>query len=1540
MRSSKRPILKSIFFFLFLFLTFTHLLQAQNPQAQATQSSEQEQAAGLFEEGKWVASLGADQLTELPVGIRENKNSVEYALLMTKARFTTQNAFIDLYARITVPDGNAPSGKRELYFGAKDVQMSFQGQLFGDVKLVLLGSVGIEFGGRWALRLQGGRFDKETGASHEGKTYVVVNCEGVKEISLHGKLQISDALVVPLDDKGKVIPNAFVETDVVVGLTDWNDLLLEVNLPDFAIAEQVKNADKGYFGFSVKNAVLDMSDSRNSELVSFPQAYRDEGFLSLGAELWRGLYLQNVSVMLPEEFKLRQQGDARITISAENFLLDEYGVSGGFAVENVFPLEEGTTGGEGGWAYSLDKLAVTLTTSRITGGMLSGSIRLPVQSKKNTTVLAYTGEITDDNYLFKIETLKAIHFDIWNAHATLDKSSYIEMKVKDKQFLPKLVLNGKMTISNKPATLENASQDKKGKESLRFEDISFQNLTLQTQAPLISVDYMGFKGEQRLANFPASIKDVSFGFRANRADLSFGVRVGLQEERFSASGRVVIKASMKDEEGHAHWKYEGIDVSALRLDNVDVGVAVVSGGLELMNNDPTYGDGFKADLDAKINALDARLAMNAVFGYKDFRYWGFEGKVEGLKIQASFVQINGFVGGAYYRMKPEFAQQEKLDTIARDRAWNLKPDKNVGLGLKAGILGGILDKNAVSIMAVFNMETNAGGGLSRVGFEGSAVVLASFDKLIPGAEKLAQLQKSTTEKLSKLDFSAKVPDKLKTFLDNSTEKNNATANEQNAEPSNVLGKEFSKKSPINAFMNMHYDFNAKSFHANMEVYVNVAGGLLKGIGDNGRAGWAEVHISNKDKYIHIGTPKDMIGLSLLGFGNSGIKTGSYFMAGTKVLDPPPLPARVANILGKKPSELDYMNHLNTLSTGRGFAFGSHFEFDSGDMTAAFLYARFAVGLGSDLMLRHYADGGCKGRSGAIGIEGWYANGQVYAFLEGELGIKIKLFFVRKKIPIIKAGAAALLQGSGPNPFWIRGYLGGYYSLLGGLVEGRFRFKMEFGEKCEPLQEQVLEGMKIITDVSPSNDDKDVAVFVNPQATFALQIGEPITIPEEDGDHTYKIVLEKFEVFSTKDNTVIEGKQAQGNSADVMNFRPNEVLASNTEYKVRVTVSFQEYKDGRFQTVMMNGKKALETEERTFVTGQAPSYIPKENIEYAYPVFEQQNFYKQQNPSGYVQLKQGQSYLFENNYWDTQVRFISEMGEVVAPDFVYDKNRNRISYTMPDLQLQQKYDLQIISKSKQTSTSDKEQTQKPLPQAVKGNYDHNVQDNQYAFREHKAQAELGEGESNRLNYTFRTSKYLTFGQKVNAFKLQHKLAVKLQGSSDVLFLQNEMNTDEIFDLTELEGTIHSQNRPLLQTEALLDDAYAAIFKKYIYSDPSALALVQKENGATRTNVGFPPKKSISVSSFYPLYLKNGNYHTDMHRVFPYRYDAFLYYKQDWSALERYYANALLSKERTHNAEQILKLPFPVIQNLRYNAVIYYLLPGETTPNETIPYYYEF
>ncbi|WGU70995.1 hypothetical protein QIU18_02930 [Capnocytophaga canimorsus] len=177
----------------------------------------------------------------------------------------------------------------------------------------------------------------------------------------------------------------------------------------------------------------------------------------------------------------------------------------------------------------------------------------------------------------------------------------------------------------------------------------------------------------------------------------------------------------------------------------------------------------------------------------------------------------------------------------------------------------------------------------------------------------------------------------------------------------------------------------------MEAYVNVAGGIIKGRGNNGLAGRAVIHIDPKDWYIHIGTSREMIGLQV-GFGNLSVNAQSYFMIGTKIYETPEPPAKVAEILGMKASNLGYMQSLNQVREGRGFAFGSHLSFDTGDINAGFIYARFAAGLGSDIMLKNYGNTHCKNRSGELGINGWYASGQTYVYLQGELGIRVRLFF--------------------------------------------------------------------------------------------------------------------------------------------------------------------------------------------------------------------------------------------------------------------------------------------------------------------------------------------------------------------------------------------------------------------------------------------------------------------------------------------------------------------------------------------------------------------
>ncbi|PRB04208.1 hypothetical protein CQ046_07720 [Chryseobacterium sp. MYb7] len=1474
--------------------------------------------------GHFTNTINPNDLTELPIGLKENVSNVEYGIVVTKAKFTPEYALINVYARVVTPQQGAEGGKKTLFFGAEDVKLSYNGKIIGDAKLSLLGDINMPFNqNQWMLTLEGGRINKLNGGSVNDNTYVIIDCDGIKELSLKGNVQISRNVLVPLDSNGSVLPEFGsngqtnrVRGDFAFKATDWNDILVKVSITPFAITSQIKNQDKGYFSFFVNNAVLDLSDLRTDPSVMFPQYYNTHGYLIGGTESWRGLYVQTLNIGLPQEFKTEDHIDSRVSFEANNLLIDSYGVSGNFAANNLFPIDRGVTNKENAWRYSLDKIGIDLAASKIVGANLEGAVQLPIQknNNQNNTIpkyLGYRGMITEEEYLISVTTFDDINFDIWSAKATIAAGSTIEMRVKNREFLPKAILNGSLAIGANASADDNDPNEKKDAD---FKGVKFQGLTLQTKAPYITAQYFGVEGEQKLANFPASISDIVVIADGSQASLGFSVTVGLQEERFSATGGMMIRGLITNENNKQRWKYDGFNLTKLGLRNVDIGVAIVSGEFQIMRKDPLYGNGFTAHLNAKIKGIKGiEVDVNATYGYSTFRYWGFEGSVKGLKIQATALTITGFTGGAFYHMVPD--RDMSLNPAYANKALVLKPDNTIGLALRAGIYGSVASDKAVSIMAGFNISTNPNGGLANIGFIGEAVVMADISKLVPG-DPLAGVKDKFKEMTGKPGFlnDLKNNSHVNSFLDTKA------VDEQYPVTEKVEGAIYAK-------LAMNYDFNNSVFHASLDVFVDIAHGIIKGIGPNGRAGWAVIHVAPDEWYMHIGTPTDMIGLKV-GLGSFYLQSGSYFMVGTRIPGSPPPPPEVAEILGLQLNDLDYMNSLNALGDGKGFAFGTHLKFDTGDMTALFLYARFQAGLGTDIMLKNYGEAKCSNRGGEqIGINGWYANGQAYVYLQGELGIKIKLWFIKKKIPIIKAGVASLLQAKGPNPYWVRGYLGGYYNLLGGMIKGRFRFKMEFGEECVLENSSVLGGMKIISDLTPKKDETDVDVFAIPQATFAVRVNEPIVIPEDDGDHTYKVVVDKMTIIDDQGKE-IKGVIEYANSKDVANFVSEDILPPNKTLKAIAQVSFMEKKNGMYEVVMADSQKAIEIEERIFTTGSAPNVIPLSNIKYAYPVPEQENYYTGETNTGYIKLKRGQDYLFDDPNWNTVTAFAAE--SPTESNFSYNTNDNTVNFNTPNLGKQKDYTFALIAKNKNGNTTSTGND--TVEETVKT--EENTDDSAVSVTTEvkKAQSLSKDGEIERLAFTFRTSKYNTFENKLSSLNF-NPLWIKL--SSDVVTLQNNMNADEYFDATEISGSKYTDNKPLIDLTALMDDSFANKFKGLIYNNYPIDELTLNRAESEDDFAGIPPVKAFPVFTSYMQYLGSDKGNGFLKQTFPFKYDLFSYYKSDWyelisKAASKYVGSPANVRPAVINA--LLESTYGIIPETRYNVKAKYTLPGNKQGTE--------
>ncbi|WP_316633132.1 hypothetical protein [uncultured Flavobacterium sp.] len=1503
---------------------------------------------------RWVDKFSNEDLVELPIGIRKTVSNVQYSIGITKAVFSPEYTTLTVFCRVDIPQKDKNGQPMQLFFGANNVKLSHQGGIMGEAKLVLLGNVDIPFSdNKWQVSLYGG-FDMATGNVNDDLTYVTIDCDGFKEMKISGAVEFSRELILPIDEKthtvdenkltvpktyynGKTaqIPNR-VRGEFKFMASSWNDILANVTLQPFVLKDKRNGKDfEGNFQFLVSNAVLDLSDLKNNPTVVFPEYYAKNALLVPSPEAWKGVFIQTFDVGLPKEFQTTDTASSkeRLHVGAQNLIIDKYGVSGTFYANNVFPLDRGITSQEKSWAYSLDHIDVTIAANTFVKANLSGQILLPiskvVQEKKQKAVtttpatpdaattpakapqtnragLAYTGFISMQEQQLVVVTKDSIAFDIWKARALLLPNSSIELKLVNGKFLPKANLNGTVSFgTNKDATEE---KDVEGKKTVDFKGISFENLQLQTVSPIITVRNMGYKGMVTFGNFPVSIGNINVAINGDDSRIDFDLGINLMDETSGAgaTARIGILGKMFNDGYRQRSRYNGLDVSAISV-NCKFSGLTINGSLILMEKDPVYGNGFNADLEVDVAEV-VNVKAKAIFGRTTFRYWYFDAAVKIHGAPSPFM-INGFAGGAYYKM-----HRNKDIDIADFSPSGLSytPDEKINLGVKALIYFYVGSEKVCNGEAGFEIAFNSKGGINRLAIFGKAKVMAEIKGLGEITSLVQKVKSNLTARKNLFNMSA--VDMIGSFVSQYLPK----AKEAIPEP-------LTDEVGIKMASAIEFDFQNHSMHGTMDVFINTPGNFLSGIGEGGRAGWGVFHKDPKDWYMYMGKPDDRCGIKI-GVGGMFLKTTSYFMAGTLLPGSPPPPPVVAQILGVDAKELDYMRDENALANGGGMAFGASLDFDTGDLSFLLFYARFQAGMGFDIMLKDYQEARCSNTGKQVGINGWYANGQSYAYLQGELGIRVKLSFLKFKVPIISGGAAVLLQAKLPNPVWMRGYVAGNMNILGGLIKGKFRFKLEIGEVCQFENASPLGGLKLITDVTPKQSSTDVDVFAVPQAAFSMKVNEAFVIPEDTGDVTYKVILEKFKVFDgTKE---IPGTFEWSSMKDRVNFVSTDILPPNKELKVQVEVSFQKMVNGAFQPIKVDGKVATEFEERLFTTGGAPNHIPLTNIKYSYPVVDQKYFLEEEYPKGYIQLKRGQDYLFEDSNWETSIKVDQDgISNSKATVFNYDTTSNEVYYDLPNIDQEKKYNFSIVSTLKQTQSRNTTTGTKTNTISNEGN---DIQ-----IKENQADAlSKAEGSIERLTYSFSTSKYKTFTSKMNAINTQNYNFGVLY--SDVIYLTNTISSQEAFDMAELNGVTYSDSKAMIRAESKLNDAYYATdILPYLYKDYPLNGSYSINNRDTN-ELGVIPAKAIPLNAYYMTSIENNVNQSWTKGNFPFKYNMPLLYKQDWVDLNNQIINAYVNGDTSIEtiAKRFMNTNFQFMRYGNYEIVMKYNLPGDKQANEFI------
>ena len=884
------------------------------------------------------------------------------------------------------------------------------------------------------------------------------------------------------------------------------------------------------------------------------------------------------------------------------------------------------------------------------------------------------------------------------------------------------------------------------------------------------------------------------------------------------------------------------------------------------------------------------VGAKALFGkVNGTRYWYADAMVKGIEIPLAGIPVSlyGFGGGAYQHMRRERVDAVSLasddasasssDGFATPSGIRYVPDASIGLGVKASVAFGTAgDPRPFNGDVGFEMAFRSGGGVSTFGFEGNGYFMSDLTIGEPRGD-----------------------------------------------------------TPLYAGVDIFYDFQSRTLHGTCQVYASIAGGMIRGRNPRNLAGEAVLHFDPNDWYIHLGRPSSRVGLIM----TTPIKAipiqvdfGAYFMVGTQI-EAMPLPPE--QVRGSVTYEAERQE--GAMLQGKGFAFGADFSINTGKMQVAIFYGELNAGAGFDVMLMNRDNMVCAGK-GKPGINGWYAEGQAYAYLEGAIGIKIRVFGMNVEEEILRVGAGALLEAKLPNPFWMRGNVNGYYSLLGGRVKGQCDFGFELGEQCQwqrvdsPEESSPVDGLSVISTLTPEADRQEVDVFAAPQAVFNLPVDEPFTLadatdePSQGSAQQFKIVLDEFKVLHG--SQVIQGTYEWNDRHDVVAFDAHDILPGEQELTVVARVKFKEKRGGRWETVRSNGQEATEEMRHTFTTGAAPTNIPERNVQYSYPVNRQMHFLpREYSDGGYVQLKNGQQYLFNPDPKWRQTGRLTPVGggTSVEFDFAYHNGSKRLTMDLPqNLRPQQIYKLEIVKLPADAGAQVDANVSTATRSETQGGQEMSITTNEAAGELERLQEEVV--------YTsyFRTSKYQTFAQKFASFGLVNDWQWAIQ--TGVQDIGRTVAGEELFDTFEMEGNGEHMSPPV-QFYAGFTTRWHRAIDNLIYANAAPRNPALTIGWADRpAHLGVRPIEAVSLDQVNEgLQLTDAMISSGLatHQrgkvAYVYQLPYYMYY--DYYYLQQQAAN---SNVDTEGVRYLLDTPFIPIYQDQYPVSIGYRLPGQTEP----------
>lgn len=944
--------------------------------------------------------------TGLPIGYSGNAGSEPLRIGVFGMIFTPRKAT----ATLVVETPYIAGINNRLYFGALNVCFSPRQLSLAQSTFYLGGDLSFSLPDNHKLILKGSGSDQP----NDQVTFLTLDNGNFKTIKVSGEVKLDTTTFIPKAPAKGAVTITFNGEAV----DNFDNLIFTSD-----VTTPFKFKDVPQWGFSLNQVALDLSTLKNPEgWESIPAVLRN-GIASDASlqNTWTGIFVKKATVQLPKQFKI---GSGTQSPSAEiDGLLIGFkgrGIAFDAHVRNIMTIEGG--GKLANFGVSIDTLNMQMLGGEFTAINLNGKLHFKLFDKGSafpyrldmldflrqpaTDIRDIPDQVSDalsdappiafklslpENVDLKIEKLRTV-FTL-GAGCSIDFNSEGHFDDPDKLLLFKL--NGKLSIV--------AEDEGVAMPGISFENFYFDGSKIVTDSLNVSfaspqkfVGGVSSDDDSKAGGFPISVEKFRpiFELAADGIRFGFGFDVVLNLKEGAGFGLTTGLDLTTKLSSEFEPKLDlAVDFKKISIDT-DVSVSHISGSLDFIKNDATFGNGFRGciTLEMKIPAPIMGQVQGMFGSVKNngeaFRYFYIEGFIKGLNIliPQTPIAIDGFAGGFWYNMKkqPNAASfAARLNQSTANGAClppPLVPSKDA-LGIGLGVMVKEAASQGYSLNGVMTFEA------------GLTTDLAPLTFTVGGAVRFL-----------------KIPGPV---------------------PENAIA--ISDPIKLAADVSLTYDFTQNILAGQCNVYVNV-GNVVKGTeGPNDRAGRLVMYFGQGDWYVYLGNPwgssnqglyhNDLnemgryAQVSLIIPKVGDLRSGVYFCMGTygirQVTElPPNFPESIRAYLANHRPAFDPQ-----ASSGTGLAFGAYLGGSIGVETPL-VTASVTFGMGFDLAMVRYLTPQCGRNADNFGINNYYATGQVYGFADGQLIIVIG----SDSVKLASVSLMAVATFGGPNPTWVQGQL--------------------------------------------------------------------------------------------------------------------------------------------------------------------------------------------------------------------------------------------------------------------------------------------------------------------------------------------------------------------------------------------------------------------------------------------------------------------------------------------------------------------------------------